>query len=1214
MEIEQILRDVDEKHRSPVSSIAVDPVRRDIFTGHKNALIKLWNLSDHANSAPRVRNGSGAQVKAHVTKHFVGHSGTVTALVHLPPPYSCLASCALDGRVLLWNYKGDILHMLDLGSSCTCMSFSSALNATQRKSDSDFLVVGSHHRVFFLSMKMNQIHDFALVTGHTKQTDLSTFMFVRSDRNGGHGNSGANSLANFSVRVVYVADHVHRDTVTSVCQFGDRIFSGSFDKSLGVFDAENPEVAPRHGHADHRSTLLLSSIDVDGSVPPKTKIQDQQSITAHSAAFSSMSRLHTMDDALMTASFAGDVKFWTAEGTERGQITYQDFLLSLSFFSSSPSLAASVGLISSGPSSKSPVSPANQRVQSTSWWITSMVVVPAARQVWFANGVSPFPLVLDYASGEFVTHQMPNHFFPPEFLGVQNASEGQGRPSSKAASRSVSPNSPDGILYMTELSASEIVAVSTLGRLYVYRFNPHSAAFLFRVPSTSSHSYFPSRSPKDDEDLSSENHQQWLENVTCLSNDRIPVQSAGSCCCVRKPQVVGKYEDRRSIFYTGASNGNLYRFAVRSTGIESSIVGKMESVIRLRRVPVRILLLRVPSSLFSPHSKRLSVMNSPANSTVPKFEDALFTLEERETVVRLWPCDRLETATASSTYTHRASDRVLDDSQKLGFRVVDGNEDFVVDFCHVESPTNGPLIVTVAQDRTIRFFNLKVLQLIKSIIHPSRVSGVGEALKLRKLVYSCNHVGKLAVLCSPCVVTIWDVNSFTLECALPLPVSLSSASTMLQMGFSCFSYSSVFKVWIAVADDANVHIWDCHTSTYLDCIPCISIFGTPFSPCTAIVVDESLGGSDPDVACVYIAVGCSDGTMRVGFLYRKQNEFHYGVVAVFAGHSDAVTSLDLASSLNSYVSTSLDGTSRVWKRPRFDIESILTQVERNQRVFDAIPLTQKVSAMLPQQGDRSVLSPSTQEGHGTFDFSTFPKDNFHNPSDSMDGSLADFADHRENVYLSRHARLKAEELKSAKQIFDLLDRRPTSSFGSQAKDTDVSRSRSAAGFFDITVPDLDVLSNGRRALESNQVGPSVLADFLVQQQLQAANFVQRKLGGLPSEPGEDGKSNSSRFLVPESRRVDLIPAPQKPLEIVDRHQREYESQSWMRDGNKRVELLLRNREDKRKRLGGTLATRLDTMFPSVKAPRSFGGVGGNSSERNPKGRNVRVASFVGSAD
>jgi WD40 repeat protein len=93
----EIRRCIGDAHDQAILSVTYNPQRREIFTGSQDTTIKVW-LSE----------------TGELLRVLSEHAGWVTGLT-FASEVRMLFSCSIDGRILVWSFKGELLQKEKVG-------------------------------------------------------------------------------------------------------------------------------------------------------------------------------------------------------------------------------------------------------------------------------------------------------------------------------------------------------------------------------------------------------------------------------------------------------------------------------------------------------------------------------------------------------------------------------------------------------------------------------------------------------------------------------------------------------------------------------------------------------------------------------------------------------------------------------------------------------------------------------------------------------------------------------------------------------------------------------------------------------------------------------------------------------------------------------------------------------------------------------------------
>ena len=103
----EVRRVIAEAHEQPILCVAYNAQRREIFAGSQDATIKAW--ASEAGTLERTLVEPG---------RATAHAGWVTGLA-FAPEVRVLFSCSIDGRILVWSFKGELVQKQQSGGKGT---------------------------------------------------------------------------------------------------------------------------------------------------------------------------------------------------------------------------------------------------------------------------------------------------------------------------------------------------------------------------------------------------------------------------------------------------------------------------------------------------------------------------------------------------------------------------------------------------------------------------------------------------------------------------------------------------------------------------------------------------------------------------------------------------------------------------------------------------------------------------------------------------------------------------------------------------------------------------------------------------------------------------------------------------------------------------------------------------------------------------------------
>ena len=247
-------------HDDPILCVAYNVVRREVWTGCQGGKIRCWEEK----TGEMVQEVSGA------------HKGWVNAMEYVRR-HDYLVTCGVDGTMVCRTEKGKELQRVDARGALFCLAYGARR---------DLLVAGGR----------GAISVFRLVTINPVERNQDPV-----DRRV------------HPVRLVWTVPDVHADVIGGVaCDASGRIFTGSYDRSVCVFDGEQFE--------------RMRSRDADepaASVPPRDPPRYRRWAEAHDAAVSFVAT-DPANAWVLTGSYDGSCKGVDA----RGRAAHELFQLS----------------------------------------------------------------------------------------------------------------------------------------------------------------------------------------------------------------------------------------------------------------------------------------------------------------------------------------------------------------------------------------------------------------------------------------------------------------------------------------------------------------------------------------------------------------------------------------------------------------------------------------------------------------------------------------------------------------------------------------------------------------------------------------------------------------------------------------------------------------------------------------------------------------------
>ena len=239
-------------HDDPILCVAYNAVNREVWTGCQGGKIRCWEEK----TGTLIQEVSAA------------HKGWVTAMEYVAR-HDYLVTCGVDGTMVCRTDKGKELQRVDARGALFCLAYGARR---------DLLITGGR----------GSITIFRLVTINTIERNKDP-----ADRR------------IHPVRLVCVVPDVHTDVIRGVaCDTSGRIFTGSYDRSVCVFEGEQFERMQTRAPDDPAASL-----------PPRDPPRYTRWPNAHDAAVSVVS-IDPINAWILTGSYDGSVKVWTHEGAQ----------------------------------------------------------------------------------------------------------------------------------------------------------------------------------------------------------------------------------------------------------------------------------------------------------------------------------------------------------------------------------------------------------------------------------------------------------------------------------------------------------------------------------------------------------------------------------------------------------------------------------------------------------------------------------------------------------------------------------------------------------------------------------------------------------------------------------------------------------------------------------------------------------------------------------
>ncbi|KNE59782.1 hypothetical protein AMAG_18420 [Allomyces macrogynus ATCC 38327] len=209
-----------DAHPKPITCVAHNLARREVWTGSEDALIRAWDTDS-----------------GRLTSTMDGHAGWVTSLVFCKE-IKCMASASQDGTVLTWSNNGKILQRLHAGGPVYCMSWNSRRNQ---------LMYGQKGgvRIFQAKDDVHVLHTTATSAASSVPTgsstaSTSTSMAGTSASGGSGGTGGLVGDLMFDAKDLYLAGTAgasQTDLVSCLMSCEARFYSGGFDRRLIIYES-----------------------------------------------------------------------------------------------------------------------------------------------------------------------------------------------------------------------------------------------------------------------------------------------------------------------------------------------------------------------------------------------------------------------------------------------------------------------------------------------------------------------------------------------------------------------------------------------------------------------------------------------------------------------------------------------------------------------------------------------------------------------------------------------------------------------------------------------------------------------------------------------------------------------------------------------------------------------------------------------------------------
>ncbi|KAK3240375.1 hypothetical protein CYMTET_49778 [Cymbomonas tetramitiformis] len=273
----EVKKVINEAHEQPIMCVAYNKMRKEIFSGAQDGLIKVWDGE------------SGKLLRTQV-----GHKGWVSDLLFTV--YSkMLFSSSVDGNIVVWNDRGKELQSVEFGGAVFCLAWNH-----KRKQ----LVVGGNGVI--------QIY---------RVTKLDQYEMTISAGRGYSSASPASEVhESFKVLKLHTQVKSHTDLVRGVCcSDSGKIFSAGYDKCICMYESEKPKNFTKYEKC-HEGAICSVAFDTDnnwlitGSYDGTVKIWSQEGRC--------LDVFHGLSDTVTGLCYVNSTKTYWITGKSRKVVAY----------------------------------------------------------------------------------------------------------------------------------------------------------------------------------------------------------------------------------------------------------------------------------------------------------------------------------------------------------------------------------------------------------------------------------------------------------------------------------------------------------------------------------------------------------------------------------------------------------------------------------------------------------------------------------------------------------------------------------------------------------------------------------------------------------------------------------------------------------------------------------------------------------------------------